>query len=193
MRNLKLAFLGIWVLIFQFGNIPAFGGSLTVFTDQYYYHPGETIHIYISGSGFPSQLQFPSSCQADYIMDYIYDSCPSICAWIITYVTLPHTWNRTHNNSQYNPGIGTHYITAYLHDPWTYYFPSNTWSFEIVPLADINKDGLVDLTDLSSVINAWLSRPGDPNWDPNCDIAEPSDIIDLNDLAAISVYWMHGL
>lgn len=64
---------------------------LQTWTDEYVYYPGEPIIVYIYGSGFPSSLQFPTSCQVDYIMDGIYDSHNGLCLMILTYVNLPHT------------------------------------------------------------------------------------------------------
>jgi hypothetical protein len=37
---------------------------------------------------------------------------------------------------------------------------------------------------------AWLSKSGDDNWNPVCDISDPNDeVIDGRDFAVLAVYW----
>lgn len=48
-----------------------------------------------------------------------------------------------------------------------------TVSFELKPQmssADINKDGKVNIIDLTLVAKAWGSYPGHERWDPRCDV-----------------------
>ncbi len=55
---------------------------------------------------------------------------------------------------------------------------------------DCTGDGTVDTNDLAVTSRAWLSRPGDANWQPGCDTALPADdAIDLHDLAALAGRW----
>jgi hypothetical protein len=125
-------FYGISVFILLSVTQVVCAGTLTISTNKQVYSPGEQITISITASGFPSSLEFPTACQADYIMDGIYDSSSGIvCAQVLTGVTLPHTWAKVHSWSRYSPGIGTHLVTAYLRDPWTGFFTSNYVSFSV--------------------------------------------------------------
>ena len=53
--------------------------------------------------------------------------------------------------------------------------------------ADINRDGLVDVTDLLGVINGWGSCTGACPGDTNCD-----GQVDVADLLEVIAQW-HGL
>jgi hypothetical protein len=58
-------------------------------------------------------------------------------------------------------------------------------------MADLDDDGNVDFDDFAILAAAWLSEPGDGNWNPDCDIAEPKDnIIDEYDLAVFCDNWL---
>lgn len=52
-------------------------------------------------------------------------------------------------------------------------------------LGDVNHDLIVNLFDAVKVLVAYGSEPGDSNWDPQCDIAEPYDKIDLYDATLV--------
>ena len=50
---------------------------------------------------------------------------------------------------------------------------------------DVNGDGTVDASDLFDLIKAYGSKPGDDNWNPNCDLnndikIDASDLFDLS-------------
>jgi hypothetical protein len=54
---------------------------------------------------------------------------------------------------------------------------------------DINMK--VDLVDLKTLSNAWLSSPGQGNWNPACDISSPKDnVIDFRDFAVFAADWL---
>ncbi len=56
---------------------------------------------------------------------------------------------------------------------------------------NFNDDNDVDFEDFAIFAAAWRSRPGDGSWDPNCDIAIPSDgVIDELDLAILCENWL---
>jgi hypothetical protein len=58
------------------------------------------------------------------------------------------------------------------------------------PVADFDGDTDVDLIDFSIFASAWLTRPGQPGWNPACDISTPRDYsIDANDLGAFASGW----
>jgi hypothetical protein len=57
--------------------------------------------------------------------------------------------------------------------------------------ADLDKNGWVDTFDLMILMQAWLSRPGDGNWDSRCDISSPKDnLVNLQDFAVFSGQWL---
>ena len=59
---------------------------------------------------------------------------------------------------------------------------------------DFDSDGDVDLDDLDILASAWLSGPGDGNWNPDCDIADPPDnFIDFSDYAVFAGNWHVGV
>lgn len=61
----------------------------------------------------------------------------------------------------------------------------------IVPwnIADINDDLVVDIYDVVLGVNAYGSIPGDPHWNPDCDIAEPFGKVDLMDIVMIAMNY----
>jgi hypothetical protein len=58
-------------------------------------------------------------------------------------------------------------------------------------VGDINADGKVSLADLVLLAKAYGSRPGDSNWNPYADIAEPWGVIGLTDLVTVGFYYDH--
>jgi len=54
---------------------------------------------------------------------------------------------------------------------------------------DINGDGKVTLVDLVLFAHAYGSKPGDPNWNPNADLAEPWGKIGLPDFVTLAMYY----
>lgn len=58
--------------------------------------------------------------------------------------------------------------------------------------ADINADGFVDFKDFAVLAAAWLSEPGDANWNAACDISMSKDnIIDEYDLDIFCENWLN--
>lgn len=164
---------------------------LETWTDEYVYYPGEPIKVYIYGIGFPISLEFPTSCQVDYIMDGTYNSY-SYCFMMLTYVSLPHTWTIQHSLFRYTPGLGFHSIWPYMHDPWGSYCSPDIGYFFVTPRADINKDSYIDFMDYSIFSQAWNATPSDENWNPSCNLAPPDDIIDASDLKVMTDNWLAG-
>jgi hypothetical protein len=56
-------------------------------------------------------------------------------------------------------------------------------------LADINKDGVVNLLDALEVSLAYYTTPSDAKWNARADIAEPYGIIDLMDFIAVTLHY----
>jgi sulfatase modifying factor 1 len=56
---------------------------------------------------------------------------------------------------------------------------------------DFEQDGNVDADDLRVLALAWLSSPGDDNWNPVCDISDPNDdVINLSDFLVLARHWL---
>jgi hypothetical protein len=70
----------------------------------------------------------------------------------------------------------------------------------IVPIpgdiAPMGGNGRVTREDLIAMAGAWLSKPGDDNWQASADIAPvgaPDNIIDMLDFAVMSEHWREGI
>jgi hypothetical protein len=58
--------------------------------------------------------------------------------------------------------------------------------------ADFFVDGIVNFTDYSIFVAAYLSDPNDESWNRDCDIAQPADnIVDMKDLAWFVGMWLN--
>jgi sugar lactone lactonase YvrE len=73
--------------------------------------------------------------------------------------------------------------------------PVNGTGIELVTgperIGDFDNNGRVDFKDFAVLAAAWLSKPGDANWNADCDISEPSDgIIDERDLKVFCDNWL---
>jgi hypothetical protein len=76
--------------------------------------------------------------------------------------------------------LGTYiaYVSIHVEESVT-----NSTTFKLVILGDVNGDGKVDLKDVYTVAKAHGSFPGHPEWNPNCDIND-DEKIDLKDYYA---------
>jgi len=57
---------------------------------------------------------------------------------------------------------------------------------KIKMIGDVDGNGVIDILDLILVSTAYGSREGDPNWNPDADVASPWGVIDILDLVTIS-------
>jgi hypothetical protein len=57
---------------------------------------------------------------------------------------------------------------------------------------DCTGDQVVNVNDLSAMSSAWLSSPGEDNWNPSCDVSA-DDIVDNKDLAILGQVWGNDL
>jgi hypothetical protein len=77
---------------------------------------------------------------------------------------------------------------------WTYFTWDVTWEiwgFEKTP--DINRNGKVDFFDFSILASALDSQPGQPHWNPICDIYMPEDEhINSLDFRKFCSDWLQG-
>ncbi len=53
---------------------------------------------------------------------------------------------------------------------------------------DVDGNGVVDGLDLTAVMTAWETRPGDPLWDPDADL-DGNDLVDGLDLTEVISNW----
>ena len=64
------------------------------------------------------------------------------------------------------------------------------WRAVLCKKGDFQPDGIVDMADFAIMASAWQSRPGDKNWNADCDISEPNDCcIDTRDLSVLAGNW----
>lgn len=64
---------------------------------------------------------------------------------------------------------------------------------QIIWAADFNEDSGVNLIDLATFVSAWLSKPGDGNWNEKCNINFPSDnVINILDFNIFAGQWLRG-
>ncbi|MDH5448121.1 MAG: cohesin domain-containing protein [Candidatus Bathyarchaeota archaeon] len=57
---------------------------------------------------------------------------------------------------------------------------------KIKMIGDVNGDGIIDIYDLTAACGAYGSREGDPNWNPEVDLAPIWGIIEIYDLVTIA-------
>ncbi|MHC4157509.1 MAG: GLUG motif-containing protein [Planctomycetota bacterium] len=70
-------------------------------------------------------------------------------------------------------------------------YPKFVWQ---IPVGDFVCPDGITFIDFSVLGQAWLSEPGQLNWDPNCDISEPNDnVIDELDMMVFTDNWLGGL
>jgi hypothetical protein len=85
-------------------------------------------------------------------------------------------------------GAGNHTIVVYVNDT-VGKEGSDAVSFTLHP-GDINDDEIVDIWDLVLLADAYLSKPGDTNWDPdanlNCD-----GTVDIWDLVILADNYLN--
>lgn len=56
-------------------------------------------------------------------------------------------------------------------------------------ITDFDDSGAVDDPDLITLMDAWMSQPGDANWNGNYD-ANDDNVIDGGDFGLLSKYWL---
>jgi len=54
-------------------------------------------------------------------------------------------------------------------------------------------DGYVDYWDQLYFARRWHTSPGDPDWDPRCDVAEEDNYVDYLDLMVFAQQWHKGV
>jgi len=59
-----------------------------------------------------------------------------------------------------------------------------TNTFKVVLVGDLNIDGVVDMKDITTILRAYGSTPGQPKWNPNCDV-NGDGIVDMKDITIV--------
>jgi len=63
-------------------------------------------------------------------------------------------------------------------------YPKYPWSWAAMP--DLNRDGIINIVDISMAAVAFGSEPGHPRWNPTCDV-NGDGTVNIVDIAAIAV------
>ncbi len=78
-------------------------------------------------------------------------------------------------------------------DPNSSDYPDSLSIISVALSADFDGDNDVDSKDYSTFASAWLTAPGDDDWNPQCDIGIPTDdFVDFLDLAVLAEQWLAG-
>jgi len=56
-------------------------------------------------------------------------------------------------------------------------------------LGDVNGDGIVDISDVTLIASIYDSKEGDPNWNPEADVAPPYGLIDIADIVTVASHY----
>jgi hypothetical protein len=56
---------------------------------------------------------------------------------------------------------------------------------------DVNGDRTCDMADISMMIDAFMTTPGDTNWNPNCDVND-DDSVDMADISIAIDHFMEA-
>ena len=64
-----------------------------------------------------------------------------------------------------------------------------TLEFELKLLGDLNGDNVIDMKDIGIVCKAYMSRPGDSNWNPEADF-NGDQIVDMKDVGTVCSRYM---
>jgi hypothetical protein len=71
------------------------------------------------------------------------------------------------------------------------YYESGGWVKIKIP-GDVNSDGVVDIFDLVLASDAYGTQTGDPNYNPEADIAPRYGLVDIFDLVTIASHYGEG-
>jgi hypothetical protein len=58
----------------------------------------------------------------------------------------------------------------------------------VSPPGDVNRDGVVNISDLAIIALAYHSTPGSPNWNPLADV-DKNGVINISDLSICALYY----
>jgi len=100
-----------------------------------------------------------------------------------TYITSAEaTYSLTFKLPSTDVRIGNY--TVYVSSQYQSEKTTNTTTFQVILVGDVNEDMKVDMIDIGLCCKAYGSEPGDPNWDPRCDVNNDGRI-DMKDIGII--------
>jgi parallel beta-helix repeat protein len=115
------------------------------------------------------------------------------------YNSFNNTWDDGYPSggnywSDYNPpdedmdkiGDVSYVIDENNTDRYPLIYPYEFYQPGYAPKRDINKDGTVDIIDITRVARAFDSEPGDLNWNPIVDM-DINEIIDIADITKVAI------
>lgn len=94
--------------------------------------------------------------------------------------------------------VWLNYVSSHsIYDAWPT-FGSGGFDLEAIGVlneqeysADINLDGVVDVSDFALLASAWQGHFGQANWIARCDLAQPKNYVaDTNDFAVFADQWL---
>jgi hypothetical protein len=136
-----------------------------------------------AASVYPPLLPFTATIVGDFTCDSVVDLrdfARFSAAWLSE--TGDANWDPACDISNPNGMIETGDLTMLLEN----------WVQDTAIPGDITGNGCVDLADYARISAAWLSEPGDGNWDAACDISPPADLIDTADLCLLAENLTQG-
>jgi len=98
------------------------------------------------------------------------------------------------------PPFWAHYVSSHpIYDAWLT-FGSGGFDLEAIGVlkeqkcsADINLDGVVDVSDFALLASAWRGHFGQANWIARCDLAQPKNyVVDTDDFAVFADQWLRA-
>ncbi len=116
--------------------------TVQVSTSKPQCYVGEKIYILVTVPE-TANLNFSSSCQANYSMDGLYTR-GQFCFQTFTSRTTPYTWSIAHREYEYDVGLGNHSVVG---EVIGYGFSSPT-NFQVIPAPPPPTDFLIDFDNL---------------------------------------------
>lgn len=150
---------------------------LNIETDSSQYVFGENIEIIITVVNTSAEeilILFPSTCQAYYVIEDVYNYAENYFQTVVTSATVPaggsYVWSFTHNSSSYPVPTGTHRIVGILEN-WTIYMECETF-IEVSDSADTS-----EAQALQPYISGVYPNPFNPETKIEFYLPVPTEII----------------
>jgi hypothetical protein len=102
-----------------------------------------------------------------------------------TNITLIFVWNTTNVPPCHNYTVWAEAEPI----PGEGNFDNNVLVYGLVKvkmLGDVNGDGKINIYDVVMVAAIYGAKKGDPNWNPDCDLVPPWDLINIYDVVAVA-------
>jgi uncharacterized protein YfaS (alpha-2-macroglobulin family) len=170
--------------VFNNTSFKASALAVTITTEKQFYNIGENITI--SGDAALNSVKLPRALIAIEVQN------PNATA-IVVRVLETDSLGAYNLTFQVPTGSVFGTYTAFASASHEDSIATAQTSFTLRPettSADINKDGAVNILDLSLVARAWGSSPGDPLWDPRCDVVvDAYNKINILDITFVAGAW----